>query len=198
MRKWSVAELVLLAAERSLPKLLCRLDLRSQAALFSEREKGGKCDEMACKWYIPLRSSDGGHLVMRATEKQVKLADELMKLEQPGHTIYKSLMDAGYCESQAKQGWAGVPKKVIQLIAKKGARLVEFGSIDAATQEKLVRGRLVYNTIKGSDKGVLSAKALGSDRRVAMFQPDAVAGIIVIQAPTRIAEDQQKILEAEE
>lgn len=132
---------------------------------------------------------------MRATERQVKLADELMKIELPGHSIKKALMDAGYCESQANQGWAGVPKKVVQLIARKGARLVEFGTIDAETQEKLVRGRLVQNVIRGSDKGVLSAKALGSDKRVNMFQADIQAGVVVIQMPSSVIEQKAKLLQ---
>ena len=131
---------------------------------------------------------------MRATERMVKLADELTKIEQPGHSIMKAMLDAGYCESQAKQGWAGVPKKVVQLLAKKGARLVEFGAIDAETQEKLVRGRLVQNVIRGSDKGVLSAKALGSDKRISMWQADIQAGVIVISVPNQVIENKAKLL----
>jgi hypothetical protein len=135
---------------------------------------------------------------MHATERDLKLAESLMKVDEPGNSIRKAMMEAGYCEAQAKQGWAGVPKKVVQLIAKKGARLVEFGSIDAATQEKLVRGRLVYNTIKGSDKGVLSAKALGSDKRISMFAPDIQTGVIVLQMPSSMIENKDKLLAADQ
>lgn len=135
---------------------------------------------------------------MHFDQKHYKLAEGINNMENSGDSLKKVLMDAGYSESTASRGWESVPNRALKLLSRKGLRLKALGEIDAATQETLVRGRLVYNTIKGSDKGVLSAKALGSDRRVAMFQPDAVAGIIVIQAPTRIAEDQQKILEAEE
>src|SRR6266446_5493998 len=108
---------------------------------------------------------------MHVTQRQRDLAANLEKLEEPGMTLRKAMMDSGYDEVTARRGWANVPNRVVKLLAKKGIRLRELGKIDAQTQEEIVRGRLVYNTIKGSDKGVLSAKALGSDRRVAMFTP---------------------------
>ena len=39
------------------------------------------------------------------------------------------------------------------------------------------------NTIIGTDKGVMSAKQLGADKRVAMWQPDGQVGLVVLQAP---------------
>jgi hypothetical protein len=47
----------------------------------------------------------------------------------------------------------------------------------------MVRGRLVENVIIGTDKGALSAKQLGADKRVAMWQADAQVGLVVLQAP---------------
>jgi hypothetical protein len=35
----------------------------------------------------------------------------------------------------------------------------------------------------GTDKGVMSAKQLGADKRVAMWQPDSQLGMIVLQPP---------------
>lgn len=132
---------------------------------------------------------------MHVTERQRKAAK---LLEQPGVTIRRAMTEAGYSPSVAKQGLTGIPNRVVKLLAKKGIRLRELGKIDATTQEELVRGRLVYNTIKGKDAGVLSAKALGSDRRVNMFTPDIQTGIVVIAVPSQAIEDKAKILEAAE
>lgn len=120
---------------------------------------------------------------MHITDRQRKLADALM---QPGAVIKRAMMESGYSEQTSSHGLANVPNRVVKLMAKKGIRLKELGEIDAQTQEKLVRGRLVYNTIKGSDKGVLSAKALGSDKRIAMWAPDIQAGVIVLSVPTQL------------
>lgn len=132
---------------------------------------------------------------MHVTERQRIAADNL---SQSGMTIKKALMDAGYSEATSSRGIEGVPKRVIRLLAKKGIRLKELGTIDAETQEQLVRGRLVYNTIKGKDSGVLSAKALGSDRRVNMFTPDVQTGVVVISVPTPAIDEKPKILGAQE
>lgn len=103
-------------------------------------------------------------------------------------------MNAGYTRATASHGLANVPNRVVKLLAKKGIRLLELGQIDAEKQEQLVRGRLVYNTIKGKDSGVLSAKALGSDKRISMFAPDVHAGVIVISVPNQVIENKEKLL----
>lgn len=131
---------------------------------------------------------------MHFDQKHYKLAAGIEQMENSGDSLKKVLMDAGYSESTASRGWESVPNRALRLLSRKGLRLKALGEIDAETQEKIVRGRLVYNTIKGSDKGVLSAKALGSDRRVKMFQPDIQAGIIVIQSPTPALENKDKLL----
>lgn len=128
------------------------------------------------------------------TERMVKLAENLKRLEEPGMTIKKALLDAGYSENVSNKGWADVPNGAVRLLAKKGIRLRELGRIDPQTQEELVRGRLVYNAIKGSDKGVLSAKALGSDKRVNMFVADAQVGVIVLNAPQALIDNKAALL----
>jgi hypothetical protein len=131
---------------------------------------------------------------MHITDRQRKLADALHN----GECIKQAMMKSGYTEATASHGMANVPHRVVKLLARKGIRLKELGEIDAATQEKIVRGRLVYNTIKGSDKGVLSAKALGSDKRISMFAPDIQTGVIVLQMPTQMIENKDKLLATEE
>jgi hypothetical protein len=131
------------------------------------------------------------------TERHHKLAESIEKMN-PGDSLKQVLMGAGYSEQNANHGWSAVPNRVVKLLSRKGLRLKALGEIDADTQEKLTRGRLVYNVIKGSDKGVLSAKALGSDRRVNMFQAELQAGVIVISLPSQIAEHKDKLLETPE
>lgn len=120
---------------------------------------------------------------------QEKLAGNLERVfTSTGYTLRSALMDAGYSAHKARQGWAAVPKRVVRMLAKRGLRYVELGEIDAETQEKIVRGRLVHNVLSGTDKAVMSAKALGSDRRVNMFTPDNQVGIIVLQQPQNVSE----------
>ena len=89
---------------------------------------------------------------MHIDERQRKLAENLMHIEEPGQTLKKAIMDAGYSERTANNGWEGVSNRVVKLLAKKGIRLRELGKIDAQTQEEIVRGRLVYNTLKAAIK----------------------------------------------
>ena len=52
-------------------------------------------------------------------------------------------------------------KGLREAVAEHGKLLAELGgNITVQQQESLVRGRLVLNTIRGIDKGTLSAKAL--------------------------------------
>jgi len=130
---------------------------------------------------------------MHFTERHHKLAESIEKMN-PGDSLKQVLMGAGYSEQTSNHGWEAVPNRVVKLLSRKGLRLKALGEIDADTQEKLTRGRLVYNVIKGSDKGVLSAKALGSDKRISMFAPDIQAGVIVLQMPTPVLEQKDKLL----
>lgn len=135
--------------------------------------------ESGREWIKPILMND----YSQNRPKQDALAANLLKIDEPGMTLRKAFLDAGYSQSTADGGWDSVPNKVVKLLAKKGIRLLELGKITPEQQENLVRGRLVYNTLKGSDKGVMSAKALGSDRRVNMFVPDSATGLIVLQMP---------------
>lgn len=130
---------------------------------------------------------------MHFDEKHYKLAANIEKMN-PGDSLKQALMSAGYSEQTANHGWDAVPNRVVKLLSRKGLRLKALGEIDAETQEKLVRGRLVYNVIKGTDKGVLSSKALGSDRRINMFVAESNAGIVVISVPNQVIENKAKLL----
>jgi hypothetical protein len=125
------------------------------------------------------------------TQRHRKLAHDLVH---SGKSIYKVMLENGYSEWVARLGMNGVPKTVLALMPKE-SNLVALGSIEADLQEKLVRGRLVMNTIQGTDRGVNSAHKLGMDKRISMFQPDIQAGVIVLAAPNQ-AVTNTKVIDA--
>src|SRR5215831_12489872 len=89
-----------------------------------------------------------------------------------GALITSALIEAGYSPAQARKGWAIVNKsRGLRLaIAQQARLLIELGgAFTPEEQECLVRGRLIYNVLVGTDKGTNSARLLGNDKRVAMF-----------------------------
>jgi hypothetical protein len=88
---------------------------------------------------------------------------------------------------QARKGLAKVPLAVYGMLSKKGQSLIKLGKETGKEDRKhLVRGRLIENITKGSDKGAMSAKILGSDSELNMWQPELQAGLIVLQVPQQI------------
>ena len=127
------------------------------------------------------------------TERQKRLAQQLVD----GAPIQTAMIEQGYSPHLAKQGARRIPKAVLRLMPKLAkSNLMTLGEMSSTEQETLVRGRLAYNTIVGQDKGVLSAKALGSDRRVNMFTPEVQSGVVVITTPLPALDEKAKILEA--
>jgi hypothetical protein len=107
-----------------------------------------------------------------------------------GVPLKRALIQAGYSPAQAKKGWVIVRRSrgLLDALAEQGKVLVHLGrSITGDDQEALVRGRLVWNTIFGLNAGVASAKALGSDKRVSMWKPEAQHGIVVLAAPNGVS-----------
>ena len=105
-----------------------------------------------------------------------------------GASLQDSLIAAGYSPKQARKGMAILErsKPLREAAQREGKLLRDLGRISKDDQELLVRGRLVLNTINGSDRGTASAKVLGSEKRIAMFAPDVQQGIIVIQPPAAL------------
>jgi hypothetical protein len=108
------------------------------------------------------------------------------------------LLEAGYSETQASKGWAAVPDGVKLLLPAKGKRLMNLGSVDPQTRRKLVRGRLVDNVIKGKDGGSMSAKILGSDSELNMWQPELNQGLVIISVPQSAIANKAEILNGQE
>jgi hypothetical protein len=131
-------------------------------------------------------------------QKTTAQREKLARLLKEGTPVCEALLEAGWSETQARKGRGAIPKAVLRLLTPKVKKLLDLGNIDANVQERLVRGRLVQNTIDGRDSGSMSAKILGSDRRVNMFVPDVQQGIIVISAPKEVLENKTKLLESDE
>jgi hypothetical protein len=102
-----------------------------------------------------------------------------------GETLKAAMVsELGLSESVAKRGKAGLSRRVLGELMKEGVKFAEIGrQVTAQFQEELVRGALVTNVLSGKDNAVNSLKMLGQDKRVNMFTPDSVAGIVVIESP---------------
>ena len=124
------------------------------------------------------------------------LAADLTNAVDTGQPIHGVMIAHGYSEKQARKGWSNVPQKAIKLMSSsaRGKRLRSLGTINPQDQEKLVRGRLVENCIEGKDSGSMSAKILGSEKSLSMWQPDIQSGIVFINAPACALADREKLL----
>ena len=105
-----------------------------------------------------------------------------------GGTIEEAALKAGYSQTVAKRGKAGVSRQCWaeyrKQLDKRLDELKALGrSLTPAEQEELVRGKLTMNVVEGKDEAAQSLKMLGQDKRVAMFTPDSMNGFVVIQAP---------------
>jgi hypothetical protein len=121
--------------------------------------------------------------IMRETTPEMarKAAEGLMQ----GLSPRQALKAAGYGPATVNAGRRRIGSKAILAeLRKLGHKYIEMGrKLTPEEQEALVRGRLYENVIVGSDQGVQSAKQLGADKRVAMWQPDSQVGLVVLQPP---------------
>jgi hypothetical protein len=129
------------------------------------------------------------------TKAQHKKLAEL--LSQGDIPVSQALLAAGYTETQAKKGMAAVPDAVLKMLPKKAKRLMNLGKADKQSRTDLIRGRLMDNVLTGKDGGAMSAKILGQDRELNLWQPDSMTGLIVLEAPKALLERKQEILDAE-
>ena len=131
----------------------------------------------------------------RLNARQIKLKTELAD----GKPLKTAMLNAGYSAHTARQGVAGIPKVVLAAMGKDGMKYAELGkALDPKTQEHLVRGMLAFNVMRREDKGVLSAKALGSDRSVNMWTPDIQTGVVILEAPRYALENREALLKPPE
>jgi hypothetical protein len=112
-----------------------------------------------------------------------EMAEKAAKGLARGLSARRALEEAGFPPSTVKNSTRGINKTIWAKFKEKRQYYIELGEITAEEQEKLSRGRLVWNTIVGTDKGTLSAKQLGADKRISMWRPDSQVGMVVIKAP---------------
>jgi hypothetical protein len=101
-------------------------------------------------------------------------------------SVRSSALAAGYSKNVANSGLAHLPKNIKTYVLtrqKKLSKLAQLArNVTPEDQEMTVRGALLANVAQGKDQAVNSLKLLGQDKRVSMFTPDSVNGVIVIQA----------------
>jgi hypothetical protein len=114
-----------------------------------------------------------------------------------GDTLQRALEASGRSPKQARKGMAVVSAAMLKMLAKEGIKLAEFGkSLSTETLKNLAIGRLAKNAIDGSDKGVMSAKTLGSHKDINLWAVDSQVGVIVLGMPGQIEAKREKLLEA--
>jgi hypothetical protein len=135
------------------------------------------------------------HRAKKTAEQYQKAADLLGE----GLPVSQALAQAGWSQASANKGVAAIPEGVLKLLPKKQMELIALGkSISKDDIQHGISGRLFENVVKGSDKGVQSAKVLGSRKDLAMWQPDAMTGVIVLQAPQSAIDNKARLLSDEE
>jgi hypothetical protein len=92
-----------------------------------------------------------------------------------------------------------VPEAVLAQLPKKARRLVTLGkNTEKETRKHIVRGRLLQNAIQGKDGGARSAKILGSESELNMWQPEFQQGLVIINVPQSTIDHKAEILNGQE
>jgi hypothetical protein len=127
----------------------------------------------------------------RKTPEQHKKLARLLSNDTP---VTKALVAAGWSPAQAAKGWEAVPDVVLVKLPAKAKKLIALGKTDKDTRRNLVRGRLVSNTISGRDGGSMSAKILGSDKELSMWEAESQTGVVVLSAPQSLIDKKEELL----
>ena len=127
----------------------------------------------------------------RKTPAQHKKLAQLLSNDTP---VGEALRTAGWSPTQAAKGWEAVPDLVLAKLPAKAKKLVALGKTDKETRRNLVRGRLLSNTITGKDGGAMSAKILGSETELNMWQPEMNQGLIILHAPQYFLDHKEELL----
>ena len=107
-------------------------------------------------------------------------AQNLVNGMKPG----QALKAAGFPEGTYRNGKNGINRAIRDELMKSGRKFIKMGKdLTPEDQASLVKGRLAENVIVGSDAGAMSAKVLGSDKRVSMWTPESQTGVIILHPP---------------
>jgi len=128
----------------------------------------------------------------RKSPAQYKRLAKLLAEDTP---VGAALVQAGWTETQARKGLSAVPDEVFKMLPPKFRKLIALGrDTDKDTRRHIVRGRLIKNALEGRDNGSMSAKILGSDRELAMWEPELNSGLIVLQPPVEVLRRKAELL----
>lgn len=151
-----------------------------------------RCSELN-KWEAALRSkkkkieAQGREYKPRPSPAYVTTPEMAKKAAENlarGMSYHGALKDAGFPDSTCKRSRKGINRMIRTELKTLGRKYIRMGyDLTPEEQEALVRGRLYENVVIGTDKGVISAKQLGADKRVSMWQPDSQVGMVVLAAP---------------
>ena len=107
-------------------------------------------------------------------------AQNLVNGMKPG----QALKAAGFPEGTYRNGKNGINRAIRDELMKLGRKYIRYGKdLTPEDQELLVRGKLMENVIIGTDRGVMSANVLGSDKRISMWTPATQTGVIILHPP---------------
>ena len=99
-------------------------------------------------------------------------------------TQFSALTGAGYSPKQARKGLIATLQTsgpLREAFENEINKLVKLSEILPLPHERanLVRVRLLMNVLSGKDAAVQSAKLLGQDKEVAMWEPEQSAGVAI-------------------
>ncbi len=119
------------------------------------------------------------------TEAHRKVARALV---QDGKSFSDALAAGGFSPKQARKGTKLLKARPVlaRAITEEWKKLEKkHGPAinNPKLRERAVLTRLMENVLTGRDRAVGSCKLIGQDRRLNMWQPDSVNGIVVLQAP---------------
>ena len=124
----------------------------------------------------------GSHLKTGVTDRHRDVAYGILV---EGKPIRTALLDAGYSQASANQGMARIKRSIPLAVAyaQEIARLKNSPVPPAGIRAQIVRAKLLENVANNSDNAVQSLKLLGQDRELSLWQPEAQAGIIILNVP---------------
>lgn len=159
---------------------LCAMRDTRQGDKHRQAKKRKRMTQETGKQWQPYKPRRVNPTYTTTPEMAKKAAENLAK----GMQFYPALKDAGFSDSTAKHCGKAVNKMIRAEMKNLGKRFIEMArDITPEEQELLVRGKLLDNIYRNTDKAVLSAKQLGADKRVAMWTPDSQVGMVILQAP---------------
>src|SRR5215471_18893359 len=134
----------------------------------------------------------GSHLKTGVTDRHRKVARGILV---EGKPIRTAMLEAGYSKASSNQGLARIrrSKPLAAAYAQEVERLKKTPVPPAEVRARIVRAKLLENVAHGKDESVQSLKLLGQDREVSLWQPEAQAGVIIVNTPASLLRDPDRM-----